>query len=167
MCNYTRKSDKDKDYEKRLTFSFGEETSSSSISLDLKELILYDESKSIVLNIKQLYTEDYIVLGEPLFKKYTLYLDYGKERVGFAIKRQQFQKQFINVVSLIRFLVLTFCCGNFCLMLGCSFILCSTPCRICCGWCFKRAQSKRFVPGDKLRLKQYSPIQENPYDEIS
>jgi len=33
MCNYTRKSDKDRDYEKRLTFSFGD---TSSISLDLK-----------------------------------------------------------------------------------------------------------------------------------
>ncbi len=48
-----------------------------------------------------------------MFKKYTLYLDYGKERVGFAIRRQHFQKQFINVVSLIRFLVMTFCCGSY------------------------------------------------------
>lgn len=74
MCNYTRKSDKDKDYEKRLNFNFG----GSSISLDFKELILHDESKLVIFNIKQLFTEDYLVLGEPLFKKYTLYLDYGK-----------------------------------------------------------------------------------------
>lgn len=47
-----------------------------------------------------------------MFKKYTLYLDYAKERVGFALRRQHFQKQFINVVSLIRFLVFTFCIGN-------------------------------------------------------
>ena len=32
----------------------------------------------VILNIKQLYQQDYIVLGEPVFKKYTLYLDYGK-----------------------------------------------------------------------------------------
>jgi len=65
----------------------------------------------VILNIKQLYQQDYIVLGEPVFKKYTLYLDYSKERVGFAIRRQHFQKQFINVVSLIRFLVIVFCAG--------------------------------------------------------
>ncbi len=52
---------------------------------------------------------------------------------------------------------------------GCSFILCSAPCRVICGWCFKRVKSggKKFIPGDKLRLKQYSPIQENPYEDIS
>lgn len=75
---------------------------------------MHEESQVVILNIKQLYQQDYIVLGEPVFKKYTLYLDYGKERVGFAIKRQHFQKQFINVISLIRFLVIVFCVGNFC-----------------------------------------------------
>jgi hypothetical protein len=77
---------------------------------------MHDDSSYVVFNIKQIFTEDYIILGEPVFKKYTLYLDYGKERVGFAIRRQHFQKQFINVVSLIRFLVMTFCCGTICLI---------------------------------------------------
>jgi len=113
----------------------------------------------VIFNIKQLFQEDYLVLGEPIFKKYTVYLDYGKERVGFALRRQHFQKQFINVVSLIRFLVFTFCIGNFLCYLGCCFILCSTPCRVICSYCMKKTQNKRFIPGDKLRLKQYSPIQ--------
>ena len=30
-----------------------------------------------------------------------------------------------------------------------------------------QSKANKFVPGDKLRLKQYSPIQENPYEEIS
>jgi hypothetical protein len=41
-----------------------------------------------------------------------MYLDYGKGRVGFAIKRDHFQKQFINVVSLIRFLMFIFTFGT-------------------------------------------------------
>jgi len=40
-----------------------------------------------------------------------MYLDYGKNRVGFALKRGTFQKQYINVVSLIRFLMFIFTFG--------------------------------------------------------
>ena len=64
-----------------------------------------------MFNIKQLFSEDYIILGEPILKKYTLYLDYGEQKMGFAVKRANFQKQFINVVSLIRFLVIVFTLG--------------------------------------------------------
>jgi hypothetical protein len=81
--------------------------------LPLKDLVLHEESKSIVLNLKEVYQQDYLILGEPVFKKYTLYLDYAKEKVGFALRRAHFQKPFINVVSLIRFLVIIFTCGKY------------------------------------------------------
>ncbi len=84
-----------------------------------------------------------MILGEPLFKKYTVYLDYGQQRIGFAIRRAQFQKQFINVVTLIRLLVFLFTFGNFFfIILGCFFIICSTPRRVICSHLF----TKRIVP---------------------
>lgn len=41
--------------------------------------------------------------------------------------------------------------------------------RVVWKWCFDRKSRVKAVKGDRmgLRLKQYEPIDENPYDEIS
>ena len=95
-----------------------------------------------------------------------MYFDYGEQKVGFALKRDHFQKQIINVVTLIRFLVIIFSCGKFIFILGCCFILFSAPCRTICTHLFTKTrsvQNRRFGK-EGVRLRQYDPVQENAYD---
>lgn len=79
------------------------------------------------MNLKQISHKNYVIFGEPIYSKYATYLDYGKNKVGFAIKREHFQKQYINVVTLIRFLMFIFTFGKFALLFrSLLYLLCSS-----------------------------------------
>lgn len=59
----------------------------SSIMIPLKDLVRSnDHNKKISFNLKKAFNSR-IVLGEPIFKKYSVYFDYSKDKIGFAIKR--------------------------------------------------------------------------------
>lgn len=55
----------------------------------LSKLVLSEQSKKIVLNIKKTYNNR-VILGEPIFLQHFIALDYTKNRFGFAPKRINF-----------------------------------------------------------------------------
>jgi len=79
----------------------------------MEVLVLKQEGKKIILNIKKTFNNRAII-GEPIFKKYTVLFDYTNSKVGFAHKRESFKSFFINVVSLVRFLCFVFVLGKDC-----------------------------------------------------
>lgn len=123
----------------------------------MKDLLLSDHSKKLTLNIKKTYNNR-LVLGEPIFKDHVLMLDYSKDRIGLAPKRVSFSEFFVNVVTLVRFLCFVF-------LLGCGFIVCYQPCRKC----LRAMSDRKFLAKsgqEGRRLRQYAPIQENPYEDL-
>ena len=80
--------------------------------IKLKNLVLKSDSKKFILNIKRTYNNR-IILGEPVFKDHVLLLDYTKDRIGFAPKRNNFSEFFVNVVTLVRFLCFVFVIGKY------------------------------------------------------
>lgn len=79
--------------------------------VSLKDLVLKVDGKKLIMNIKRTYNNR-IILGEPVFKDHVLLLDYTKDRIGFAPKRQNFSEFFVNVVTLVRFLCFVFVIGT-------------------------------------------------------
>lgn len=91
---------------KQLIFGF----SGTNIMIKLEDLVLKNEGKKVIFNIKKTFN-NHAILGEPIFHKYFVLLDYNKNRIGFAPKRETFGSTFINVVALVRFLCFVFVLG--------------------------------------------------------
>ncbi len=127
----------------------------TKVALKVKDLLLSEHSKRLTLNIKRTYNNR-IILGEPIFRDHVLLLDYSKDRIGIAPKRLNFSEFFVNVVTLVRFLCFVF-------LLGCGFIVCYQPCRKCLRALSDRKFFTKGVGQEGRRLRQYAPIQENPY----
>ena len=87
--------------EKELNFGF----ENSDIMIKLKDLVLKKSYHKTVLNIKSALDDKFIILGEPIFKKYFFVLDYKNNRIGISHQRTNFVDQIVNVVTLIRFVV--------------------------------------------------------------
>ena len=100
---------KDGDENKIITFEFGDK----KVSFTLGELILEKGHSKTILNIKQSVHDTYAVLGEPFFQKYLVMLDYGKNKVGIASKRELVDYALIDVVSLVRFICFVFLFGKY------------------------------------------------------
>jgi hypothetical protein len=47
-----------------------------------------DHGKRIIFNIKKTFNNR-LIFGEPVFKKYTVFFDYSKDKIGYAIKRSK------------------------------------------------------------------------------
>lgn len=101
----------------------------------LSDLIESDSKAKIILNIKKTFNNR-VILGEPIFQRHFIALDYNKNRFGFANKRVTPFEFLVSVVSLVRFLCFVF-------VLGCSFVICFQPCRKM----FKAAASKNWLKG--------------------
>lgn len=155
---------KQKEEAKIITFQF----SGKKISFSLAELRLGKIKNKTIYNLKQTLHDTYAILGQPLFQKYLIVLDYGKFKVGFGQKCDHDQKEFINVISLVRFICFVFLFGTYYNNSGCSFILCFLPIKRAVELIKGKAkygingQNK----GETRRLKQYSPIQENAYEQL-
>lgn len=54
--------------------------------IPLADLIEKEEKTKIILNIKKTFNNR-VILGEPIFLKHFIVLDYGKNKFGFANKR--------------------------------------------------------------------------------
>lgn len=101
------KSKIDKLLNKNVYFKF----EGSSVMIPLKDLVRANEhNKKISFNIKKTFNSR-IVLGEPIFKKYSVYIDYSKDKIGFAIKREHFPHNF-NLIALVRFICVIFGFGS-------------------------------------------------------
>ena len=79
--------------------------------MPLSNLVLSEQSKKIVLNIKKTFNNR-VILGEPIFLQHFIAFDYTKNKFGFAPKRLSFNEFFIDVVSLVRFLCFIFVIGT-------------------------------------------------------
>lgn len=92
---------KSSDLDKQINFVF----SDSDIMLKLSDLVLKHGFHNIVFNIKKALDENFIILGEPIFTKHFVVLDYNNDRIGISNQRTSFVEQILNVVTLIRFVV--------------------------------------------------------------
>lgn len=95
--------------EKNIYFDFG----GKNIMLPLASLIEKEEKTKIILNIKKTFNNR-VILGEPVFLKHFIVLDYSKNKFGFANKRVSENDFFVSVVTLVRFLCFIFVIGTFC-----------------------------------------------------
>lgn len=91
-----------------ITFEF----SGKKISFQLSELIIGKIKSKTIINVKETILDKYIILGEPFFVKYFVAFDYKSNRVGFTQKMDKSEKDFINVVTLIRFICFVFLFGT-------------------------------------------------------
>ena len=73
--------------------------------IKIKDLVLKKSYHKPILNLKKALDDNFIVLGEPLFKKYFFVLDYKNNKIGISHQRTSFTDQIVNVVILIRFVV--------------------------------------------------------------
>jgi hypothetical protein len=89
-CSAASKKKFDKLKQKSMFFSFADK----NINVRLDQLVLAEQSKKIVLNIKKTYNNR-VILGEPLFLQHFIALDYSNNKIGFAPKRQQFAESFL------------------------------------------------------------------------
>jgi len=115
--------------------------------IPFKDLVLSSKKHQITFNIKPSLDSRYIILGEPIFKKYFIILDYEHNRVGVSLQRTKFVEPLINVVVLIRFVVWAFILGLVYLIIGCCCICFALPMQRC----FK-VISDRMISG-KLKKK--------------
>jgi hypothetical protein len=106
VCDASNKKNMEKVVKKQLIFGF----SGTNIMIKLEDLVLKNEGKKVIFNIKKTFN-NHAILGEPIFHKYFVLLDYNKNRIGFAPKRETFGSTFINVVALVRFLCFVFVLG--------------------------------------------------------
>jgi hypothetical protein len=95
------------------------------MSFSLAELVMGKTNGKTMLNMKEALQEEYIVLGEPLFKKYLVVFDYNNNRVGVGQKRPKSETELINVVSLVRFICMVFASGN-CTLIQDAYLFCAT-----------------------------------------
>ena len=106
-----------------------------------------------MLNIKAAPDNNFIILGEPIFKKYFVVLDYENNRIGFARQRVKFLDKVLDIVFLIRFVLWIF-------ILGCCCIIMINPIDKC--WRIFREKSirsqKNSGVGEKRRLNQYKRL---------
>lgn len=79
--------------------------------IPLSKLILTEQGKKVVLNIKKTFNNK-VILGEPIFLQHFIAFDYSKNRFGFAPKRVNFDNFFVNVVTLVRFICFIFVVGT-------------------------------------------------------
>lgn len=57
--------------------------------IPIKDLIITnDHGKRIVFNIKKTYNNR-VIFGEPVFKKYSVFFDYSKNKIGYAVKLEK------------------------------------------------------------------------------
>lgn len=160
-CTSSSKHKLEKVLEKVIFFDFG----GRNINLPLSDLTYEGVSKKkLILNIKKTFNNR-VILGEPVFKKHYVVFDYSKNKFGFADKRKEFNDLFVDIVTLVRFLCLVFVIGSLLAYVGCIFIICFQPCRKMI-MAFGGSLWKKQVGGEGRRLRQYSPIQENPYDDL-
>ena len=66
-----------------MTISFNQ----VKVSFTLAELILQQHHKKVTFNIKKTFHENYAIFGEPVFKKYYVAFDYGRDRIGLGPPR--------------------------------------------------------------------------------
>lgn len=83
------------------------------IMIPFSDLVLSSKKHQVTFNIKASLDPRYIILGEPIFKRYFVILDYEHNRIGVSPQRTKFVEPLINVVVLIRFVVWIFIAGSF------------------------------------------------------
>jgi hypothetical protein len=82
----------------------------------MSELMIGKVKNKTLFNMKQTIHDTYAILGEPFFLKYLVVFGYNNNKVGFGEKFNGDDQQFINVVSVIRFVCFVFVFGNFILI---------------------------------------------------
>ena len=92
---------KNDDLEKEINFIFEE----STLEIALKDLVIEASHSKTKLNLKKSLDSRFVILGEPLFKKYFFVFDYTNNRIGFSDHRTHYVDEIINVVTLIRFVL--------------------------------------------------------------
>lgn len=76
-------------------------------------MLAYKEisKKKLILNIRKTFNNR-VILGEPIFHRHYIVLDYSKNRFGFANKIEKFDSMFVDIVTLVRFLCFIFVIGK-------------------------------------------------------
>ncbi len=65
------------------------------------------------MNIRESEPDNpYMILGEPVFKKYYTAFHYNKNRIGVALRRVTELERLFDVITLVRFLTFVFVTGN-------------------------------------------------------
>lgn len=129
--------------------------------IKLEDLVLKKTYHKTILNIKKALDQKFIILGEPLFKKYFFVLDYKNNRIGISHQRTNFTDQVVNVVTLIRFVVWIIVICILFIMIVCVLICCATPIQKCFGM-----KTTRYPGAHVKRRKKYSPVEQNPQEEM-
>lgn len=123
--------------------------------------MLEKSHKKVTLNIKKTFHDNYAVLGEPIFQKYFVALDYTKNKIGFGPLRQTAFTDTYKMMKFVRYLSII------ALIAGVIFILFISP--------LKNALINLKDKGKNLLAKgheeteftrPYSPVQDSPYDEL-
>lgn len=71
----------------------------------MESLILKKSHKTKTLNIKRALDNNFVILGEPIFQKYLIILDFVTNKIGVSLQNEKPYQQIINVVSLLRVVV--------------------------------------------------------------
>lgn len=85
----------------------------TDIMIPFKDLVTEHKHHGYKFNIKEALDDKHIILGEPIFRKYFIVLDYEHDRLGLSLHRTKFADKLIDVVLLIRFVVWVFLIGTF------------------------------------------------------
>lgn len=141
------------------------EINETRISLDLSELVRDKKNHKVLLNIRESEPDNpYMILGEPVFKKYYTAFHYSKNKIGVALRRVTEFERLFDVITLVRFLTLIFVTGTVCSSVGCCFIICFRPIRRMFKTIRSHYRGKEGSRRDSDRLGlRYANIEENPY----
>ena len=147
---------KNDDLEKIITLEFDK----VKASFKLEELVVEKSHKKVTFNIKKTFHDNYAVLGEPIFRKYFVALDYSKNKVGFGPLTQTAFTETYKLMKMVRYLSI--------LALIAGVILFISPLKN--ALLNLKDKGKNLLAGGEEGVKvnrPYSPVQENPYDELS
>lgn len=79
----------------------------------MKDLVKNTKSQKVLLNIRESDPDNpYLILGEPIFKKYFTAFHYTKNKLGIALKRITMIESLFEVITLVRFLTFIFIMGT-------------------------------------------------------
>ena len=124
----------------------------------LNDLVIKKGFHKIIFNLKQSLDPQFIILGEPIFMNYFAVLDYNNNRIGLSHQRTKFIEQIISVVFLIRFVIWAIILCKLFYNLVCILICFASPIQVFLGKGKKKLHTRK--------RKKYSPIEENPHDEM-